>query len=62
MRGSTSRGSQGSANMRQSGKMRPQARAPKGGASPAVQRWMKGQGPNKAAGHKGGISRQGSKG
>lgn len=50
MRGQASRGSQGSSNMRQAGKLRP-----------ATQRWLKGNGPNKAAGHKGGIKRQGDK-
>lgn len=50
MRGQTSRGSQGSSNMRQAGRF-----------NPAPRNWAKGNGPNKAAGHKGGIKRQGSK-
>ncbi len=57
MRGQASRGSQGSSNMRNSWKATP---AVKPQVKPDV-RAQKGFGPNKASGHKGGISRQGSK-
>ena len=57
MRGASSRGSAGNANMRQAGRANPAQKPQRG-----KQAWQaKGQAPNRAAGHKGGISRQGSK-
>lgn len=57
MKGASSRGSAGNSNMRQTGRSQP-AQKPKR----ENQRWRaQGQGPNRASGHKGGISRQGSK-
>lgn len=69
MKGASSRGSAGNANMRQTGRAQPSKNmrqmknaqlAPK--AKRAVQSWLsQGQGPNRASGHKGGMGRQGSK-
>ena len=57
MRGASSRGSAGNANMRQAGRANPAAKPQRG-----AQNWRKqGQGPNRASGHKGGMGRQGSK-
>jgi hypothetical protein len=57
MKGASSRGSAGNANMRQTGRAIPSQKPLRGNQNFRLQ----GQGPNRAAGHKGGTGRQGSK-
>lgn len=57
MKGASSRGSAGNSNMRQTGRSAPAQKPQR-----SINRWRgQGNGPNRAAGHKGGMGRQGSK-